>query len=63
VLNEEEGEESGEGEVRGLDEGGSGDGEARYAAGVEVVVEACEDSDDGGGEKERKFDGEEVRFW
>jgi len=57
VLNEEEGE------VPGLDEGGSGDGEARYAAGVEAVVEAGEASDDGGREKEREFDGEDVRFW
>ena len=57
MLNEEEGE------VPGLDEGGSGDGEARYAAGVEAVVEAGEASDDGGREKEREFDGEDVRFW
>lgn len=53
LPHEKEREERGEAELRCDDEGGSGDRKPRHAVGVKVVVEAGEDSDEGGGGEER----------
>nr|GMD77835.1 hypothetical protein Iba_chr13cCG7200 [Ipomoea batatas] len=49
LLHQQKRESGGEAEVGGYDEGLGGDGELGHAVGVEVVVEAGEDADGGGG--------------
>ncbi|KAJ1396093.1 hypothetical protein SESBI_32829, partial [Sesbania bispinosa] len=58
VPHKKEREDGSESEVRSLNKRSSGHGKTTYAASVEVIVEAGEDADDGGGDEQRRFHGD-----